>query len=122
MPAHQTGISLVGRQILGNGYHSPPGERHDSELHGQAQLDSSPGQYPSFTAESLWQTPQASTLIVTWPASGCGTLRSTSSTNWLADLLSSQFVHSSSLTVDDQGQTLDSEGMPQGNSAWFFPA
>jgi hypothetical protein len=53
MPAHQTGISLVGRQILGNGYHSPPGERHDSELHGQAQLDSSPGQYPSFTAESL---------------------------------------------------------------------
>src|SRR5262249_16731968 len=65
--------------------------------------------------ESLWQTPQASTLIGTWPASGCGTSRSTSSSlTWLADLLPSQLGHSSSLTVDYQGQTLDSEGMPQG--------
>jgi hypothetical protein len=38
---------------------------------------------------------------------------------WLADLLPSHLGHSSSLTVDDQGQTLDSEGMAQGNSAWL---
>jgi hypothetical protein len=36
-----------------------------------------PGQVPSFVNESLWQTPQASTLMRTNPAPGSGISRST---------------------------------------------
>ena len=36
-----------------------------------------PGQWPSFTSESLWQMPQAWTLIRAWPARGWGISRST---------------------------------------------
>ena len=36
-----------------------------------------PGQWPSLTNESLWQMPQAWTLIRTQPAPGCGISRST---------------------------------------------
>src|SRR6266850_8286934 len=36
-----------------------------------------PGQIPSLVAESLWQTPQASTLIRTCPELGSGISRST---------------------------------------------
>jgi hypothetical protein len=36
-----------------------------------------PGQAPSFVNMSLWQTPQASTLTRTSPASGFGISRST---------------------------------------------
>src|SRR6266849_4823079 len=38
-----------------------------------------PGQYPSFTSMSLWQMPQASTLIRTWLRAGSGMFLSTSS-------------------------------------------
>jgi hypothetical protein len=38
-----------------------------------------PGQYPSFTSASLWQMPQASTLMRTCPRPGCGMGRSTTS-------------------------------------------
>src|SRR5208282_773440 len=38
-----------------------------------------PGQWPSFTSESLWQMPQASTLILTWLRPGSGMFLSTSS-------------------------------------------
>jgi hypothetical protein len=38
-----------------------------------------PGKVPSLTKASLWQMPQASTLIRTCPGPGSGTPRSTSS-------------------------------------------
>src|SRR5450631_426094 len=38
-----------------------------------------PGQWPSFTRASLWQIPQASTLMRTWPRAGSGMFLSTSS-------------------------------------------
>src|ERR1700685_1014364 len=36
-----------------------------------------PGQWPSFVSTSLWQTPQACTLMRTCPTPGCGISRST---------------------------------------------
>src|SRR4029077_17003859 len=38
-----------------------------------------PGHSPSLTSSSLWQMPQASTLMRTWPRAGSGVGRSTTS-------------------------------------------
>src|ERR1700734_805996 len=75
-----------------------------------------PGNAPSLVSESLWQMPQASTLIRTWPAPGSGTSRCTSSkgpsaaATWIARIFIGVILQSWSQSARYPGQLQDAAG------------